>query len=372
MIITCLIFVTYLTSSTEVLARADGSPLGSAQASSPSRLRHSDSEAKAGGGRDSERPSAELESLLEEASKFKKWMDDEGSSLQREGRLPLGLHLLPLIDLDDLERMGDLPSLPESFEMAQASAVPAPAAPSSFLDSGRGGKGNFWETVNLPQDLVAEVMKRMTKHHRHRSVPRPEHGRAWLLNRLATLAAVLDAEKAHHRGFQSLGDSARRSASGPPPDAFHDTLVITRQEAGWRDFMGPCSAFVPFAKAVLVGDLGIDECWRRCTQQYFFCTQVRSGTVKRGPSVRHTMLLPARPATSDMASACYCKMTVLPAAEARIELALLEGRWTHAGLSRSWASESSGLAGSIADSRRLSKMTYPIYRHSLWCRAVSG
>ncbi|KAF4691501.1 hypothetical protein FOZ60_015364 [Perkinsus olseni] len=227
----------------EVLARADGSPLGSAQASSPSRLRHSEAEAKAGGGRDSERPSAELESLLEEASKFKKWMDDEGSSLQRgaqqpglvvapiraamrrwyaffcvEGKLPLGLHLLPLIDLDDLERMGDLPSLPESFEMAQASvAAPAPAAPSSFLDSGRGGKGNFWETVNLPQDLVAEVMKRMNKHHRQQY-------------------------------WGALGGGSRSS---------------------W----GLARPFVPFAKAVLVGDLGIDECWRRCTQQYFFCTQ---------------------------------------------------------------------------------------------------
>ncbi|KAF4669484.1 hypothetical protein FOZ61_003988 [Perkinsus olseni] len=316
MIITCLVFVTYLTSSTEVVRGSDGLPSRSAQGTSSSRLRHSEtakvppscywgpdtaSIQASNGGRDSDHPSPELESLLEEASKFKKWMDDEGGSLQRgaqqpghavaplrtamrrwyaffcvEGKLPLGIHLLPLIDLDDLERMGDLPSLPESFEMAQARAVPeaaSPAAPSSFLDSGRGGNGNFWETVNLPQDLVAEVMKRMNKHRRHRSVPRPEHGRTWLLNRLATLAAALDAEKAYHRGVQSVGDSARRGASGPPPDAFHDTLVITRQEAVWRDFMGPCSAFVPFAKALLVGDLGIDECWRRCTQQYFFCTQ---------------------------------------------------------------------------------------------------
>lgn len=36
-----------------------------------------------------------------------------------EGKLPLGIHLLPLINLSDLEHIGDLPSLPESFEMAQ-------------------------------------------------------------------------------------------------------------------------------------------------------------------------------------------------------------------------------------------------------------
>ncbi|EER07733.1 hypothetical protein Pmar_PMAR029022 [Perkinsus marinus ATCC 50983] len=197
---------------------------------------------------------------------------------ETQGKLPLGIHLLPLINLSDLEHIGDLPSLPESFEMAQA-APPhrAVGTPSSLLETSSGGKEKFWESVDLPQDLVAEVMKRMKQHHhhKHRAVPLPDHDHAWLLNQLKTLAAIVDAQALRDRGaeLKLAAQQQQQREEVAPPDAFHDIMAAHQQGGIWRDFMGPCSAFVPYAKAVLVGDLGVEECWRRCTQQYFFCTQ---------------------------------------------------------------------------------------------------
>ncbi|KAF4673245.1 hypothetical protein FOL47_010782 [Perkinsus chesapeaki] len=241
------------------------------EASNNPGLRQVHSEAAKGA--EKEHPT-ELESLLEE---FQQWVTQEGPALHR-GKLPLGIHLLPLIDLKDLEGIGDLPSIPETFELAQAEPGQNAAEPASFLETGRGDQGNFWESVDLPQDLMEEVMRRM-KHHKHsRGVPHKNHDRKWLRHELGRLAAVVAAEKARARSTKSLVLRERPSGGSwppAPPDALRDILEQPKKEdRAWRDFMGPCSGFVPYAKAVLVGPkIGIDECWRRCTQQYYFCTQ---------------------------------------------------------------------------------------------------